>query len=287
VSDYLGFIGPPETMRDCVAAFLGALAAWPQWDLVDLQQLNPEQAARAGLADGPEALDLPADACALHWGVEDTCPVLELPESWDALLRLVGKKMRFNIGYYERLLRRDHEVALGPVQAGDVGQAMEEFIRLHAQRWRRRWLPGALYSGRLLRFHRDVAPALMARGYLCLYRMRLNGRTAAALYCFRYGRRAFYYLGGFDPALARYSPGTVLTAHAIRHSLEGGCREFDFLRGREEYKYRWPVVERANSRLEIARPDSRRSRLALGWNARLRELQHAAVARMGGKRMRS
>ena len=191
-------------------------------------------------------------------------------------MRRVGKKMRFNIGYYERTLARDFDLAFDVATMDTIEPALEEFFALHAARWRRRFQPGALYSRRILDFHRSVGPSLLKRGYVALHRMRLNGRTVAALYTFPYGGRTFYYLGGFDPELARYSPGTVLNARAIRHALETGCTEFDFLRGREGYKYRWPVEERENGRLELARQESSWSLLALQWNAWQHRLEHAA-----------
>ncbi|MBI3947469.1 MAG: GNAT family N-acetyltransferase [Armatimonadetes bacterium] len=267
VSDYLGFIGAPETLPQCVRAFVAALLETRAWHLIDLQQLSPAHAARAGLGEGLLPACSGAPPAEARWSAQDVCPVMPLPETWEEAMRRVGKKTRSNIGYYERLLRRDFEVSIGAAAGDDVPVALEEFFCLHARRWRRRGLPGALYSRRLLDFHRAVAPELARSGHLALHRLRLNGKTAAALYCFQFRSRAFYYLGGFEPALARYSPGTVLTAHAIRAAISGGCTEFDFLRGREPYKYRWPVEERTNCRLVIPRRGSSRSRLALRWSA--------------------
>lgn len=276
VSDYLQFIGPSETMRACARAFLDFVLQAGRWDVVDLQQLNPAQGARCGWQDGPPCSGEAPGVAAVRWSAQDVCPVVELPDDWAGVLQRIGKKMRQNVSYYERLLRREHAVRFDLAEGEGVRPALEDFFRLHAQRWRRRWLPGALYSGRVRQFHRSVAPALAERGYLALHRLLVDERAVAALYCFHYGGRAFYYLGGFDPELARYSPGTVLTAHAMRHALECGCREFDFLRGREAYKYRWPVVERVNSRLEIGRGASWWSRLALRWNAWGQQLQQVA-----------
>ncbi len=48
VSDYLGFIGPSETMAECATAFLDTLSKGREGDLVDLQQLNPAHLGRCG-----------------------------------------------------------------------------------------------------------------------------------------------------------------------------------------------------------------------------------------------
>ena len=57
------------------------------------------------------------------------------------------------------------------------------------------------------------------------------------------GARAYYYIGGFDPSRARLSPGTIMIGHAIEEAIGAGARTFDFLRGREAYKYAWGAVD--------------------------------------------
>jgi CelD/BcsL family acetyltransferase involved in cellulose biosynthesis len=56
--------------------------------------------------------------------------------------------------------------------------------------------------------------------------------------------RAYSYLSGFDPEFGGISPGTLAVGHAIRHAMGEGAREFDFLRGRERFKYFWGARDR-------------------------------------------
>lgn len=53
----------------------------------------------------------------------------------------------------------------------------------------------------------------------------------------------YTYLGGFNPALEALSPGTVIIAHAIDEAIGEGRCAFDFLRGREAYKYAWGAAD--------------------------------------------
>ena len=73
------------------------------------------------------------------------------------------------------------------------------------------------------------------------------------LYCFRYGPRVSYFQAGFDTAWARYGPGRLLMAHAIRSSIEEGATEFDFMRGVEEHKLRWKPELRHDYHVTIFR----------------------------------
>jgi CelD/BcsL family acetyltransferase involved in cellulose biosynthesis len=245
-SDYLDFLALPERAEACRDAFLEHLARHRRrWDLVDLQQLR--EGTALAQATAPRGLCLRR----MH---QETCPYVPLAADWDGFAATVGKKLRSNIGYYRRLLAREFEAECDTVTNGELAATMEELFQLHQRRWRRRGLPGAFARPHARRFHHEVAQQLLDRGWLRLHRLRLNGETRAALYCFRYGNKGYYYLGGFEPSLARYSLGTVLTAHAIADAIEGGAREFDFLRGDEPYKYAWKAAERSNQRLLLWKP---------------------------------
>jgi CelD/BcsL family acetyltransferase involved in cellulose biosynthesis len=56
---------------------------------------------------------------------------------------------------------------------------------------------------------------------------------------FQWGDWFGAYQSGWDPAYAHFSVGSVLVASAIRGAAAYGVGRFDFLRGSEEYKYRF------------------------------------------------
>ncbi|MCF2529760.1 GNAT family N-acetyltransferase [Yinghuangia soli] len=64
------------------------------------------------------------------------------------------------------------------------------------------------------------------------------------LYGFLWGETFSYYQTGWDPSYARLSLGTVLVAETVAAVKAEGAAVFDFLRGAEEYKYRFGAVDR-------------------------------------------
>jgi CelD/BcsL family acetyltransferase involved in cellulose biosynthesis len=185
----------------------------------------------------------------------EPCPYLALPAEWETLTARLGKKMRSNLGYYDRLLFRtfpDAELTLADEANLDAG--MTALFALHQSRWNARWLPGVLGNKRVQSFHREVAARFLENGWLRLHLLRAEGELRAALYCFSLSDRTFYYLGGFAPEYSKYSLGTLLTAQAIRQAISENHSEFDFLRGNESYKYRWLPEERINQRILLLRP---------------------------------
>jgi CelD/BcsL family acetyltransferase involved in cellulose biosynthesis len=247
-SDYLDILATPGREDDVVEGFYKYLAESSRWDAIDLQQLREGGLLRAcaGPADGGPLRCVETD--------QERCPYLALPPDWESLTKSFGKKTRSNIGYYDRALQKSYAVAMGCVAGPDEADSeLSRLFALHSRRWNKRLLPGVFVGRRVQRFHRELSRALLARGWLRLFYLRLDGVTQASLYCFSYGGRMCYYQAGFDPAYARFSPGTVLTAHAMRAAIDEGCTVFDLLRGDEPYKAKWTQTAACNSRRLIVR----------------------------------
>lgn len=251
-SDYLGPLALPGYEEAVTQTLLHTMETGLRgWDMADLQQLPP---------DAPFLNTLPrpwASQPAEHQSLlpMEPCPYLALPADWETLTAKLGKKMRSNLGYYDRLLVRtfpDAELSLADENTLDAG--MTALFALHQSRWNARWLPGVLGNKRVQAFHREVAARFLEKGWLRLHLLRAEGEIRAALYCFSLSGRTFYYLGGFAPEYSKYSLGTLLNAQAIRQAIAENHSEFDFLRGNESYKYRWLPEERINHRLLLLRP---------------------------------
>ena len=153
---------------------------------------------------------------------------------------------------------------------------MEDLFRLHNRRWRRRGAMGAFAGKRMQAFHHEVAQKFLARGWLKLHRMRLDGEARAAFYCFQLNGRVYYYLSGFDHTVGKFSPGNVMMGYAIERAIADGAREFDLLRGDESYKYMWKAEDRSTQRLVIGH-GTLRSRIAVGGHRFERWVEHEGL----------
>src|SRR5262249_14332130 len=76
VRDYGDIVVPRGREAEAWGAILAYWAAQPGWDALDLHALSPAAAAHAGAA--AESL-----GWAVWQGVEETCPILDLPATWD------------------------------------------------------------------------------------------------------------------------------------------------------------------------------------------------------------
>lgn len=232
----------------------GALAEeafWPEFAQGLLGRLNGMVDLQQSLSDQPIAEA--ARQAGWHTALQELCPYVPLPESWDIFTQRLGKKTRFNIGYAQRqMTKADPEMRIAVADADGLDEAMDALFDLHTQRWRKRGLPGGFYNGKLRGFHMDWARTALSEGWLRLHTLRFQGGIKAVLYVFHFNKRAYYYLGGFDLELSKYSMGTVLTGKAIELAISEELEVFDFLRGGESYKYRWKPETAQHLRLAEA-----------------------------------
>jgi CelD/BcsL family acetyltransferase involved in cellulose biosynthesis len=175
---------------------------------------------------------------------QDACPTLSLPETVSELAAALPPRQTRNLRHCRSRAARAGAVEVRAATAVSAQPLFEELVRLHTARWAERGEPGVLGDPAVQAFHRTAVVALARAGLLRMYELRVGGRLAAVHYGLGDGRRAYYYIGGFDPALASLAPGVLMVGHAIEEAVREGAREFHFLRGREPYKYEWGAVDR-------------------------------------------
>ncbi len=88
-------------------------------------------------------------------------------------------------------------------------------------------------------------------GYLWLAFLEVGGVKAAAAVNFDYKNKLWGYNSGVGRDFIELFPGWVLLAHQIQWACEHGRTEFDFMRGDEEYKYRFGGVNKYVMRVVI------------------------------------
>jgi CelD/BcsL family acetyltransferase involved in cellulose biosynthesis len=91
-----------------------------------------------------------------------------------------------------------------------------------------------------------------AHGYLWLAFLTVGDQKAAAALNFDYANKLWGYNSGVSREHMELSPGWVLLTHQIQWACEHGRYEFDFMRGDEEYKYRFGGVDRHVMRVIVS-----------------------------------
>jgi len=251
ISDYhavlaeAGFAG--ERARRALVAHLVGLAQVGALLRCELDQLAPDDPllALAGQS-GLGAVSAP----------HQVGPYVPLPDTPEALDRQLPASLGRRLDRCLRGLER-----LGPTrfQTADTGcaeQLMESLFRLPAARWLDRRLPGVMAGETLRAFHRAVSREMAAEGRLRLHALTVRGEPRALMYALAHRRRVHCYLGGIDPALARFSPGLVLLRQVMRAAIEERATEIDLLPGEEANQLRLGARPRWTHRLVIGSADA-------------------------------
>lgn len=248
ISDYLDLITPERAVARFAQDLLQALSGQPSqdWAVIDLYNVPEASPTLPALTRAAEERG---------WKVAQSrfrpCPVVELPQDWNAYLAGLDKKQRHEL---RRKMRRAAElpeaVEWRIVGRGeDVERVVDEFLRLMALDERK---AAFLTPVMQTQIKRSVLAASDS-GWLQLAVLDIDGRMAAGYLNFDYRERLWVYNSFVNPEYAALSPGWVLLGHLFGWAIENGRKEVDFLRGGEQYKYQLGGRDRFVSRLTIER----------------------------------
>ena len=235
------------------------------WRFSDLDPLSPFPDALRAAARG---LGRPrADG-----GVERIA-LVELPATWDAVLRSLGRDRRWQLRRSRRRVAERHRARFFVWDdAAKLDAAIDRLAQLHRLRWAEAGATGAFRSQEYLRFHRSVMHSLLARRWLRLYCLEVDEAICAMLYCFRFRNRIYLMQSGFHPALGRLGVGRVLLGYALEHAIGEGNEAWDFLRGEHRYKEELATSHRETMSLDVfaSTPAALASRARRVWLPRLK-----------------
>jgi len=236
ISDYLDLIALAGREEEAWMALLQSRAAERVvWDLHAVPGRSPTVTLLPQLAA----------ACGLSASVtvEERCPVLMLPSSWDEYLASLSGKHRHELARKMRRLEREAPEARATCAShpADVENRLGDFFDLHR---RSRVGKARFMDVRMEAFFRRVTTALGEHGGARLWFLDTASGPIASFITLEWDDTVGLYNSGFHPDRAALSPGVVLLGHLIRDAIGRGKRRFDFLRGEERYKYEFePVTE--------------------------------------------
>jgi CelD/BcsL family acetyltransferase involved in cellulose biosynthesis len=229
VSDYLDLLVVAGREEEAWSALLQSRAAdRTVWQLHAVPAASPTVTAMPGIA---ATCGLTAFAT-----VEERCPVLDLPESWDDYLAALPSKHRHELQRKIRRLRREAPDARVSVvrRRAELETRFGDFFDLHR---RSRVGKERFMDVRMEKFFRHAVGELAEAGGAGLWFLDLPSGPAAGFVVVEWEGIVGLYNSGFHPDRATLAPGLVLLAHLVEDAILRGKRRFDFLRGEERYKY--------------------------------------------------
>ncbi len=247
-TDYLDALADIE-LEDAVTSDISLLlqSYSGDWDVCDFQQLRA----------GSLLLNrFRLEECRDELTVQEVCPSLPLPSEVGRLRENVPANMLQKLGYYRRRLGQLGGYRFETADEASFEEIFSALSGMHESRLSVRARRSTLGQGMVRDFTETACRGLLASGHLRLYALRLGPRIVSSMCAFKDDSRTYCFLSESDPEAAPLSPGTLILGYAIEQAIMEGSSEFDFLRGREAYKYLWGAKGRLNYRRRLVKADS-------------------------------
>lgn len=249
VSDYLDWATHRGREEGVLSAFLAFLAepGGPSWDVIDLCNIH---------RDSPTLQILPGLAEAQGWStqveIQEVCPVVDLPGTWDDYLVILRKKDRHELRRKTRRAEATEGIdwfIVGPEH--QLADEVESYLELMAKSSPDK---AEFLTPAMRKFFHELCQLNFDAGWLQLSFLEAEGRRLASYVSFVYNNRVLVYNSGLDwEADPGFGAGIVLTGYLVNHAIEEGREAFDFMRGNERYKYRFGGQDVTVHRVEISK----------------------------------
>lgn len=228
VCDYLDFVIAPG----CEELFLGHLLEYLEalrWSAFDLHALPEASAALTCFVPL-----LRERAYVVQNEVEEVCPEVILPATWEEYLASLTRKDRHELRRKLRRLASAPGVRLSEADGQAIEEDVEDFLRLLRLS---RGDKGTFMNPRRASFFRAIVQRYSQSAKPKLFFLEVAGKRVSSVLLFDCGNSYMLYNSGYDPDYSYLSVGLLLKALCLQEAIAQGKQRFDFLRGAEPYKY--------------------------------------------------
>jgi CelD/BcsL family acetyltransferase involved in cellulose biosynthesis len=247
ISDYLDLIVREADLSRFLSGLLNFLTSsiTDNWSAIDWYNL-PD--------NSPTLAALKVESEKRGWNhyeeIYRPTPRIALNGSFEDYLMSIDKKQRHEVRRKMRRAAESGRVRFYIVDKGtSIESELESFFHLMVQDPNK-----ALFLKDVMRDQMsNTIRTAHANGYLWLAFLEVDGVKAAATLCFDYKNKLWGYNSGVSRDYMDLSPGWVIMGYDIQWCCENGRREFDFMRGDEEYKYRLGGVNRFVKRAKVVK----------------------------------
>jgi len=238
-SDYMDCFAEPGLENTILSGFVELLESCREdWDLLQIEGMREDSPFLSALREVSWQVEWPLSA------YDVPCATLRLPRTWDEYLHTlrprVRTKARACIEYLEQL-------KLMPAACRtetEVDVWLTELFDLHMRRWQQRNRPGVFRDASKRAFYHELSKSALKKGWLAFHRLAWGERPLSLQYGFRYQNRIYILQEGFEPSFDRLRPGFALRSWVLRHEIENGLSEYDFLAGTARHKLDWGAQQK-------------------------------------------
>jgi CelD/BcsL family acetyltransferase involved in cellulose biosynthesis len=175
----------------------------------------------------------------LHRDVSRPSPTVHVGgKSYDQWFESKTRNFRQQMRRAQRQLEKRGAVTRLVTDPAELKPKLDEFARLHHQRWVDRGGSNAL-NRKIEAMLLDAGREMMSSERFQLWTIEVDGKDISSHLFVRAGNELAYWLGGFDDEWASTHPAMVTILAAIEHACETGIQRVNLGAGGRPYKYRF------------------------------------------------
>lgn len=274
VSDYADFI-IEKKREEVLKIFFEYLKKSKRfWDEIELREIKEDSPNLDIISKG---LD--------KWGLSGAiyesgkCPYIKIDGDWSGYLKSLSKNFKQDLRtQYNRIIKKGFTYSFSKKEMETEDSFFSSLINMHLKGIDNKNKISFLKDERGRNFLKQIVRESERKGWITINIMNINDEVAAYDLGFQYENMYYYWNLGRNNRYDIFSPGKLLLHHILEGYFSSGeIDEFDFLRGAEDYKYRWTELARTNYRVSV-RSDSLYSRAV----HKTSDLYHSVMRKIDG-----
>ena len=177
---------------------------------------------------------------------------IPLPDSYDAYLKTLSRNNRM---YKKKRLNKSksaYQATPEVITSTDAERGFSILVDLTTQARQRKGQSPPFFQKSYRDFHREVIETLLPLNRVILFVLNYSDQPVSIRYGYTLHQKFYDYQTGFASE-APGSPGDVTLQFLLMHLMDRQYTEFDFLRGRDEYKSAFTKTTRKTEMLSVYR----------------------------------
>jgi CelD/BcsL family acetyltransferase involved in cellulose biosynthesis len=172
---------------------------------------------------------------------QDECPVIALPASWEAYETKLEPSLKKRIKRFTQAIQEDDVLSFKALTTSEeIAASMPTFISLHKASGSDKT---AFWTPEREAFFLNMPITMAQHGLVKIEVLEVSNDPAAMIFSFIYQNKVLGYNSGFNQyRYGHLGVGTVLAAHSIEEAIKAGHSHYDFMRGREPYKFEFGAI---------------------------------------------
>jgi CelD/BcsL family acetyltransferase involved in cellulose biosynthesis len=164
-------------------------------------------------------------------------PLLNVSNDWEVYYNEIDKKTRKDVEYNKRRLNKIGQLTVRDIQDEEIDICLIDFFAMHKHRYANEETISIFENKKNRDFITELTKTLAKKKWLHFSKLTLADETLSMHLGFLLKNKFYYYLPVFNDKYSKYSSGKILLLELIRESFNKGHRNFDFMAGKEKYKY--------------------------------------------------